>query len=327
MAKMHAVIQADDQSLSWAETDRPSPGDNELLVRISATAINRADLVQRRGGYPPPPGASAILGLECAGEVVATGPGCTRFSVGDRVCALLAGGGYAQYTTVDEGSAVSIPDGLSDAEAASLPEVYATAWLNLFMEAGLTAGEKVILHAGASGVGTAAIQLCRAFGASCFVTAGSADKVAQCLALGASAGSNRHDGPFLPAAREFAGRGGVDVILDPVGAGYLSDNMDLLAIGGRLLLIGLMGGTKDELDLARVIMKRARIIGSTLRARPLHEKAAVMSELESEVWPKIASGDIRPVIERQFAITEVERAHDLVASDATTGKVVLTVEH
>lgn len=323
---MKAVLVGDNGSLSWGTADTSVPGDHELLIRVAATAINRADLMQRRGLYPPPPGASAIMGLECAGEVVETGSACSRFRVGDQVCALLAGGGYAEYTTVDEGSAVRIPEGLTYEQAASLPEVYATAWLNLFMEAGLQAGEKVVIHAGASGVGTAAVQLCRSFGASSFVTVGAADKLAACLDLGAKAGSNRHEGSFFDAASEFAGTEGIDVILDPVGASYLEDNVKLLGTGGRLLLIGLMGGTRAELDLAQVVMKRARIIGSTLRARPLKEKAAVMAALESKVWPKMEKGEIKPVIERVFPISEVAEAHELVASDRTTGKVVLSIE-
>ena len=239
---MKAVLVSEDSSLSWSEFEEPAPADQEVLIKIHATAINRADLMQRRGFYPPPPGASPVMGLECAGEVAAVGDQCTRYAIGDKVCALLAGGGYAQYTAVDEGSVLPMPAGLSFEQAAGLPEVFATAWLNIFIEAGLEAGEKVIIHAGASGVGTAAIQLCNAFGSPCFVTVGSADKLDTCLALGASAGSNRHEGSFLDKAAEFAGAQGVDVILDPVGAGYLADNLSLLGVGGRLVLIGLMSG-------------------------------------------------------------------------------------
>ena len=322
---MKAVNVREDHSLVWGEVEQPIPGENEILVRVHATAINRADLMQRRGLYPPPPGASTVMGLECAGIVEQTGPGVTRFSIGDSVCALLAGGGYAEYAVVHEGSALPVPAGLSFEEAASLPEVYATAFLNIFMEAGLEPGGKVIIHAGASGVGTAAIQLCRVFGSDCFVTAGSEDKVRYCMELGARAGSNRHEGSFLEHARAFAGQAGVDVILDPVGAAYLSDNVQLLGMGGRLVLIGLMGGTRAELDLAQLMIKRARIIGSTLRARPLSEKAQIMAELQQKVWPFIESGDIRPIIDARFPIEKVSEAHDLVASDQTIGKVVLLV--
>ncbi len=322
---MKAVIVGEEHALSWEELESPTPGQNEVLIRIHATAINRADLMQRRGLYPPPPGASPIMGLECAGEVVEVGPGCRRYQVGDRVCALLAGGGYAELAAVHEGSVLPVPAGLDYRAAAATPEVFATAWLNLFMEAGLQPGEKVVIHAGASGVGTTAIQLCRAFGSPCFVTLGSQDKLDTCLAMGASAGAVRHDGPFYEKAKEFAGGEGIDVILDPVGAGYLADNLKLLGIGGRLVLIGLMSGAGAEIDLTQLMRKRARVIGSTLRARPVEEKAVIMAQLEDRVWPKIESGEIRPIIEAEFPITEVSEAHDLVASDKTTGKVVLAV--
>lgn len=324
---MKAVLIADDQSLEWGEVETPAAGEGEVLIRIRATAINRADLLQRRGGYPPPPGASPIMGLECAGEIAGVGPGTSHWKEGDRVCALMAGGGYAEYAVAPAGSVVKIPDGCSFAEGASLPEVFATAWLNLFMEAGLKPGEKVILHAGASGVGTAGIQLCKCFGNPCFVTAGSDDKIDSCIALGADGGSNRHAGSFLEKAKAFAGDAGVGVILDPVGGAYLADNLQLLGMNGRLVLIGLMGGNKAEIDLAQLMIKRARVIGSTLRARPDEEKAAVMGQLAERVWPKIESGEIRPVVDSTYAIEQVEDAHARVASNETIGKVVLTVAH
>lgn len=324
---MKAIAVSEDFSLTWSDAEQPVVGAEEVLIKVHASAINRADLMQRRGMYPPPPGASAVMGLECAGEVAAVGAQCRRYSVGDRVCALLAGGGYAEYAAVHEGSVLPVPEGLTFEQAAALPEVFATAWLNLFMEAGLQSGEKVILHAGASGVGTTAIQLCREFGATSFVTVGSAEKLAQCLELGASAGFVRHDGSFLEAGQGFAGDTGIDVILDPVGASYLSDNITLLGLGGRLVLIGLMGGTRAELDLAQLMIKRARVIGSTLRARPVAEKARIMAELEDRVWPKIASGHIVPVIEQVFAIEDAGAAQDLVGSDTTVGKVILKVNH
>ncbi len=324
---MKAVIVNKDHSLTWGEVDKPKIGDQEVLIRISATAVNRADLMQRQGLYPPPPGASEIMGLECAGEIEAVGAGCTRFKSGDKVCALLSGGGYSQYAAVHEGSVLPIPDGLSYEQGAALPEVFATAWLNLFIEAGLKAGDKAIIHAGASGVGTTAIQLCKAFGASSFVTVGSKEKLQTCIMLGASGGFNRHDGSFLETATAFAGENGVAIILDPVGASYLSDNLALLGLGGRLVLIGLMGGLKAELDLAQMMMKRVRIIGSTLRARPVTEKAVVMAQLEEKVWPKIASQEITPIIEAVFPISRIADAHDLIASDTTTGKVILAVGH
>lgn len=324
---MKAVLVNDsDKSLSWSEIDTPQPGEQDLLIKVHASAINRADLMQRKGLYPPPPGASPVMGLECAGEVVAVGGGCHRYQPGDKVCALLAGGGYAEYATVHEGSALPLPEGLGYVEAAALPEVFATAWLNLFMEASLQPGEKVILHAGASGVGTAGIQLCRAFDSPVFVTVGSEDKLSACLELGAQGGSNRHDGPFLDATKVFAGESGVDVILDPVGGAYLADNLTLLGLGGRLVLIGLMGGAASEINLAQLMIKRARVIGSTLRARSVDEKAEVMAQLEDKVWPLLASKNIKPIVDQVFPIEEIEAAHKLVESDKTIGKVILKVD-
>ncbi|MBQ74371.1 MAG: NAD(P)H-quinone oxidoreductase [Gammaproteobacteria bacterium] len=322
---MKAVVVDEDNGLHWQDFETAVANPDEVLIKVHATAINRADLMQRQGFYPPPPGASQIMGLECAGEIVAIGGNCSRFAVGDRVCALLAGGGYAQYATAHEGSVLPIPGGLSFAEAASLPEVFATAWLNLFIEAGLQPGEKVILHAGASGVGTAAIQLCKSFGSPSFITAGSDDKIDSCIQLGAEAGFNRHQSSFLDKAKEFGGESGIDVILDPVGGAYLKDNLKLLGLNGRLVMIGLMGGSREEIDLAALMMKRIRVIGSTLRTRPVEEKAKVMSQLYERVWPKIEAGEISATIDATFPIEKADEAHELVTSDATLGKVVMSV--
>ena len=322
---MKAILVADDQSLSWSDTETPQVDVGEVLISVKATAINRADLLQRQGGYPPPPGASPILGLECAGDVIEVGANVDGFQAGDRVCALLAGGGYAEFASAPVGSVLPIPDGLDYEQATSLPEVYATAWLNLYMEAGMVAGERAILHAGASGVGTAGVQLCRVFGQTSFVTAGEAEKIERCVALGASGGYNRHEGSFLEAAQTFADGQGIDVILDPVGGQYLSDNLVLLGTGGRLVLIGLMGGPKAEINLAVLMGKRARVIGSTLRSRPNAEKADVMSQLEQHVWPKISSGDIAPIIDSVFPIQDTDGAHRRMASNESFGKIVLTV--
>ncbi|HAR30145.1 MAG TPA: NAD(P)H-quinone oxidoreductase [Gammaproteobacteria bacterium] len=318
-------IVVENKRLVWTDVERPALGLGQVRIGVKATAINRADLVQRAGGYPPPPGASPILGLECAGEVLEVGEGVGRVVPGDQVCALLAGGGYAEETVVPAGQVLKLPAGLDAVGAASLPEVFATAYLNLYMEAGLATAERVVIHAGASGVGTAAIQLCKAFHNPCFVTAGGADKIARCVELGADDGADRHAGGFLERVQAWSGRGGVDVILDPVGAAYLKDNLDALALGGRLVLIGLMGGAQAELSLAQVMMKRLRIIGSTLRARPISEKAAVMDALEARVWPLIASGAIRPIVDAVFPIERAEEAHELVAGNGTFGKVVLTI--
>ncbi len=319
------AIQVIDGALEWTEAPDPTVGPGDVRIANRATAINRADLVQRSGGYPPPPGASEILGLECAGIVEELGEGVTGVQVGDRVCALLTGGGYAEQVVVPAAQVLPIPQGLDFTQAAALPEVFATAYLNLFMEAALQPGERVLLHAGASGVGTAAIQLCKAFGNPSFVTAGSSDKIDRCVALGASGGANRHDGGFAGEIEAWTDGHGFDVILDPVGASYFEDNLAGLAIRGRLVLIGLMGGAKAEIRLDRLLMKRLRVIGSTLRARPVEEKAVVMNALRERVWPLIESGQIMPIVEEVIPITEAGRAHDLIAGDTTFGKVILEI--
>ena len=321
---MKAITIGEDSSLDWSNFPDPELKQGEVLIEVSASAINRADLMQRRGLYPPPAGASPILGLECSGIVTQVSETVDRFKEGDPVCALLAGGGYAQKVAVDQGSVLPVPAGLTLLEAASLPEVYATAWLNLFIEAGLRPGEKVILHAGASGVGTAAIQLCKAFGSLSFVTAGSEEKLAFCRSLGATDGFNRHDGSFLKAAKAFSGAVGVDVVLDPVGGAYLEDNLNVLSLYGRLVLIGLMGGSNREINLGQLMVKRLRIIGSTLRARSLIEKAAIIKDLQEQGWPKISEGEIRPVIDKVFPMQAAAEAQDWVATDQTIGKVILT---
>ena len=318
------AIQVEDGKLVWAEAESGPVGVGEVRIRVAATAVNRADLVQRTGGYPPPPGASPILGLECAGEVVEVGDGVARVAVGDAVCALLAGGGYAEEVVVPAGQVLPVPAGLSMPQAAALPEVFATAYLNLFMEAAASLGETVLLHAGASGVGTAAIQLCKQRGNPCFVTAGNPDKIERCLALGAEGGWNRHDGDFVEPVKAWAPNG-VDVILDPVGAGYLADNLAVLGLDGRLVIIGLMGGAEASVNLGLMMVKRQRIIGSTLRARSVAAKATVMDALRAEVWPHIESGAIQPIVEAVIPIAEAERAHALVAADQTFGKVVMSV--
>jgi putative PIG3 family NAD(P)H quinone oxidoreductase len=321
---MRVISVSETGDLLWTEAADLVPSPAEILIDVKATAINRADLMQRKGLYPPPPGAPETMGLECAGIVMAVGRDVTHHQVGDRVCALLAGGGYAEQAVVDQGSALKIPDNLDFEQAAAIPEVFATAWLNLFIEAALQPGERVVLHAGASGVGTAAIQLCHAFGSESFVTAGSASKIEACLKLGAKGGHNRRDGGFIDALRALWPQG-ADVILDPVGASYLAENLEALTLNGRLVLIGLMGGSRSEIDLAKLMMKRLRVVGSTLRARPLEEKASIMAELSQYVWPKISQGDIVPIIQQVFPIQAASEAHELVASDGTIGKVVLKV--
>ena len=321
---MRAIL-VEDGELRWGEAEDPTLGPGLVLIENHATAVNRADLAQRAGGYPPPPGASPILGLECAGVVTAIGGGVNRVKPGDEVCALLAGGGYAETVAVPAGQVLPKPSGLTFAEAASIPEVFATAYLNLFMEAGLVKGERAVLHAGASGVGTAAIQMCRAFGNPTFVTVGSADKVARCVALGADGGFVRHDGSFADAVSTWTHGEGADVILDPVGGSYLADNLRSLNADGRLVIIGLLGGSRAELPLGLMMAKRLRVIGSTLRARTVAAKATVMDALKTRVWPLLEDGSIKPIIEQELAIGNAAEAHELIAGNQTFGKVVLTI--
>ncbi len=323
---MMKAIVVQDGKLIWTEVAEPECGPGQVKIQVHATAVNRADLLQAAGGYPPPPGAPDILGLECGGEIVEVGEGVQRVAVGDAVCALLAGGGYAERVVVPAGQVLPVPNGLTTLQAAALPEVFATAFLNLYMEADLSTQEKVLIHAGASGVGTAAIQLLKASNNPCFVTAGSDEKIRQCLALGAAGGHDRHAGSFVDAVQAWAGESGVDVILDPVGAQYLADNCAVLAVDGRLVLIGLMGGVKAEMNLGLMMMKRLRLIASTLRARPIGEKAAIMDRLLQDVWPKLEDGTIKPIIETSIKLANAGEAHALVATNETVGKVILTLD-
>jgi putative PIG3 family NAD(P)H quinone oxidoreductase len=318
-------IQVQGDKLIWADAGEVSPGPGEVHIKVHASAVNRADLLQRQGGYAPPPGASSIMGLECAGVVLGVGEGVTRVAAGDEVCALLAGGGYAEEVVVPAGQVLKIPAGLNMVQAASIPEVYATAYLNLYMEANLQPGERVLLHAGASGVGTAAIQLCKETNNPTYVTVGSDSKISACLDLGAQGGFNRHNGSFADDIAAWAGEGGFDVILDPVGGSYLADNLAVANIDGRLVIIGLMGGLSADTNLALMLGKRLRIIGSTLRARSIAAKAQIMDGLKRDLWPKLESGAIKPIIEEIIPIEETDRAHQLIAGNDTVGKVVLQV--
>ncbi len=318
-------IAIENDHLVWRDCADPELGVGAVEIAVKASAVNRADLMQRKGAYLPPPGASEILGLECAGEVTRVGEGVERCKPGDPVCALLAGGGYAEKVVVPAGQVLPVPMGLNYVEAASLPEVYATAYLNLYMEGKLEREEKVILHAGGSGVGTAAIQLLAQSGNPCFVTVGTQSKLDACMELGAESGCIRHSGSFVESALAWSGSNGVDMILDPVGAEYLASNIELLSQNGRLVFIGLMGGARAEINLAALLGKRLKLIGSTLRSRSISEKAQVMDALSNWVWPHLEEGRIKPIIEAVIPIEKAQDAHDLVESNDTFGKVVLSV--
>ena len=320
---MKAIVVGAGGRLTWdVVQDVGAPGPGEVRIAVAATAVNRADLAQRLGLYPPPPGASPILGLECSGHIEAVGEGVESLHVGDAVCALLAGGGYAQRVVCPAVQCLRVPSGLTLEQAAAVPEVWSTARLNLWGEGRLQPGERALVHAGASGVGTAAIQLCRLAGNPVAVTVGSDDKVARCLALGASLAVNRKAGPWRDAVRAW---GAPAVILDPVGGDYLEDDLAVLAYGGRLVFIGVMSGTRASLDLARLLFKRQQIVGSTLRSRPAAEKGVILRGLEQAAWAAFAAGAIAPIIDRVLPILHAEEAHAAVASDATFGKVVLLV--
>ena len=321
MEKMKAIIVSDNKDLLWSEAKKPKILDHEVLIKIKATAVNRADVVQKNGFYPPPPGASEILGLECSGVIEAIGKNVKKRKVGEKVCALLAGGGYAQYASCPEQQAVPAPEGITLTEAASLPEVYATCWLNLFHEANMKEGDSVLIHAGASGIGTAAIQLCNIFNCKSFVTAGSSQKINYCINLGANNGSLRHEKPFEDIKKWEPD--GIDIILDPVGGKYFEDNLSVLSMEGRLLLIGLMGGTKSQIDLGPILMKRQKIIGSTIRARSSFIKGKVMNDLHQKVWPYFKSKKLNPIIHKTMNIKEANKAHEVMERNENIGKIVL----
>jgi putative PIG3 family NAD(P)H quinone oxidoreductase len=287
---------------------------------VAAAGLNRADLLQKAGLYPPPPGASQVLGLECSGVISEVGAG-SAWQVGDRVCALLAGGGMAEEVVVDGRHVLPVPEGVSLIEAAALPEVYATVWLNVFQLAALKPGEKVLLHAGASGIGSAAIQLCKAFGNPCWVSVGSAERLAYCEALGAQGGVLRTDD--LESLRDF---GPFNVILDPVGGNYSALNLKLMALDGRWVLIGLMGGREAKLDLAQVLAKRVQLLGSTLRSRDDQFKADLLSDLGQQVWPLFAEGRLSPQLAKVFAVKDAEAAFAELASNTVAGKLVLVID-
>lgn len=314
------------EALVPVERPVPVPGAGEILVKVAAAGVNRPDVMQRKGLYPPPPGAPDIPGLEIAGEVVALGAGVTRWKLGDKVCALVSGGGYAQYCLADEGSALPVPAGLSMVEAAALPETFFTVWTNVFDLAGLKAGERFLVHGGTSGIGTTAIQLAKAFGATVFTTAGSAEKCEVCRQLGADVAIDYKTEDFVAVVKEKTGGKGVNVILDMVGGSYIARNYEAAAPQARLVQIAFMEGSKVQIDFMRLMLKRLSHMGSTLRSRPKAEKAAIAASLAEKVWPLIEAGKVKPVMDQSFPLEKASEAHARMESSAHIGKIMLAVE-
>lgn len=308
--------------LSWDEVPDPEPDSGEVVLEVAATAVNRADLMQRQGKYPPPPGASPYLGLEASGTIVAVGRGVTSWSIGDEVTALLAGGGYAERVAVPAGQLLPVPHGVSLVEAAALPEVAATVWSNVFSTARFEPGEVLLVHGGASGIGTFALQLASAYGARVFCTA-SAPKLDRCVAFGAERAIDYKSEDFVKIVKAETGDHGADIILDNMGAKYLGRNVDALAVGGRLIVIGLQGGRKAELDLGQLLTKRGSVHATSLRSRPVVEKARIIAEVRDHVWPLVEAGRVQPVIDRVLAIQDAAEAHRVVAAGEHVGKVLL----
>lgn len=303
----------------------PSPGDGEILIQVSAAGVNRPDVLQRSGGYPPPKGASDIPGLEVAGRVAAVGAGVTRWKPGDAVCALTPGGGYAEYVLVDGSNVLPIPAGVSDVQAAAIPETFFTVWHNVFDRAALQPGETLLLHGGASGIGTTATMLAKAFGATVAVTAGSDEKCAACRELGADIAINYRDDDWVAAIKEATAGRGADVILDIVGGSYLQKNYQAAAVGGRIVSIAFLQGSRGDVDFMRLMMKRLTHTGSTLRAQPVEVKAGIAAQLEARVWPLLEKAECLPLIHARFPLAEAAQAHELMESNAHIGKIVLEV--
>lgn len=314
-----------DSRLVLATADRPSPGPGEVVIAVAAAGLNRADLMQRQGLYPPPPGASPVLGLEVSGTIDELGDGVTDLTVGDEVCALLAGGGYAEYVAVPAVQVLPVPDGIDLVDAAALPEVAATVWSNLVLVAGLRSGERLLIHGGASGIGTHAIQLARALGVEVAVTAGSQRKLDICAEFGATTLIDYHQDDFVDVVGDL---GGADVILDIIGAKYLARNVETLASGGRLVIIGMQGGSKAELDISTLLPKRASVTATNLRGRPVDGptgKGTIMAGVRETTWPLVADGSIRPVVDRTFPLEEADAAHRHLDGGDAVGKVLLTL--
>ncbi|MGE5235195.1 MAG: NAD(P)H-quinone oxidoreductase [Acidobacteriota bacterium] len=325
---MRAIVfdqPGDERVLRVAEIPAPSLGPGEVRIAVAACAVNRADLLQRQGKYPPPPGASEILGLECSGEVTEVASDVRDWTPGDRVAALLAGGGYAEEVVAPAGCLMRVPESLSLLEAAAIPEVYLTVHLTVFMLAALPNGGSALVHGGGSGIGTAAIQLVKAVGGHVIVTAGSEGKCRRCEAIGADRAVNYRTGDFLAAARELTGGTGVDVVLDSIGAPYLTRNLDALAVGGRLVVIATMGGRSADIDLSLLLRRRLSVIGSSLRSRPLAEKSEAVASFTRRFGPDLASGRVRPIVDRVLPLAQAGDAHRVMAASSHFGKIVLQV--
>ena len=323
---MRAVLvkePGDETALRIGDAPAPSLGSGDLRIRVAAAGVNRADLLQRQGLYPPPPGVSEILGLECAGEVAEVGADVRGWNAGDRAMALLAGGGYAEEVVVSAGCALPVPDALSLEEAAAVPEVFITVFLNVFQLAALPDGGSALVHGGGSGIGTAAIQLVKASGGRVFVTAGSDAKCQRCRDLGADLAINYQTGDFAEEVRAATDGRGVDVVLDSIGAPYLRANLRSLAVSGRLVVIGLMGGAKAELGMGELLARRLSILGSTLRARPVSEKAEAIAAFETRFGTALRAGDVRPIVDRVLPIEQVAEAHRVMKASEHFGKIVL----
>ena len=326
---MHAVVitePGEPEVLRWLEVPDPVPGPGEVVIDIAASGVNRADLMQRQGLYPPPPGASPYPGLECSGRIRTVGEGVTSWRPGDEVCALLSGGGYAEQVVVPAGQVLPVPERVDVTAAAAFPEAACTVYANVFMVARLAAGETLLVHGGGSGIGTMAIQLGKAFGARVACTAGSAQKLARCRELGADITVNYREEDFVAAVLDATGGAGADVILDIMGASYLARNLATLATGGRLVIIGRQGGSRAEIDLGVLQGKRASVYATTLRARPPQQKAAVVAAVRDQVWPLIGAGQVAAVIDRELPMSQAAQAHRAMAASDHFGKILLRPE-
>ncbi len=310
--------------LTISELPDPEAGPGEVLIDVAATAVNRADLLQRQGFYPPPPGASGVIGLECSGTIAAVGEGVTGWDVGTPVCALLAGGGYASRVAVPAGQVMPVPDGVDLVTAAALPEVACTVWSNVFMIAGLQPGDEFLVHGGAGGIGTMAVQLAAALGARVFATAGSAEKLDLCRSLGAEVAIGYRDEDFVEVVRAHTDGRGADVVLDNMGAKYLERNVSVLADEGRLVIIGMQGGAKAELDIGQLLRKRGAVIATALRSRPIEGKAAICASVVEHVWPLVADGKVKPIVHRVLPLEQAAEAHRIVEDGSHSGKVLMT---